>query len=321
MSTLAVVIPVYQAEHSLRALLAELCPVLESVAPDWQIWLIDDASRDGSWDQVAQAATADPRIRGLRLIRNFGEHVAITAGLDHADADHVVIMACDQQDDPAAIPQMLAAARAGADLVLVRRLRRQDAWLKRLFARAFYATISLLVSVNYDYRVGNYRLLTRRTVRYFNAHRERTRNVNAIMALMNVTTAYVDVTHRPRSHGRSTYSFGKSSRMAASVIVGYSDVPLLLPAALGLLLLLLALGWTLTWALGLQAPSSDLSIVLAAIGGVGGLVLLNLGIVGAYLGRAAREAKERPIYFVGEATPSPPPGPAVVVGDTARGVV
>ena len=228
MSTLAVVIPVYQAEHTLQALLAELCPVLESISSDWQIWLVDDASRDGSWAEVERAATADPRIRGLRLIRNFGEHVAITAGLDHADADHVVIMACDQQDDPAAIPQMLAAAHAGADLVLVRRLRRKDAWLKRLFARAFYATISLLVSVNYDYRVGNYRLLTRRTLRYFNAHRERTRNVNAIMALMNVTTAYVDVAHRPRSHGRSTYSFGKSSRMAGSVIVGYSDVPLLL---------------------------------------------------------------------------------------------
>ena len=302
MSTLAVVIPVYQAEHTLQALLAELCPVLESISSDWQIWLVDDASRDGSWAQVERAATADPRIRGLRLIRNFGEHVAITAGLDHADADHVVIMACDQQDDPAAIPQMLAAAHAGADLVLVRRLRRKDAWLKRLFARAFYATISLLVSVNYDYRVGNYRLLTRRTMRYFNAHRERTRNVNAIMALMNVTTAYVDVAHRPRSHGRSTYSFGKSSRMAGSVIVGYSDVPLLLPAALGIVLLLLSLGWTLAWAMGLQDPSSDLSIVLAAIGGVGGLVLLNLGIVGAYLGRAAREAKERPIYCVGDAT-------------------
>lgn len=310
MSALAVVIPVYQAEQSLPPLLGELCPVLDSISADWQVWLVDDASLDGSWALVERAAAADARIRGLRLIRNFGEHVAITAGLDHADADHVVIMACDQQDDPSAIPQMLAAARAGADLVLVRRLRRKDAWLKRLFARAFYATISLLVSVNYDYRVGNYRLLTRRAVRYFHAHRERTRNVNAIMALMNVATAYVDVVHRPRRHGRSTYSFGKSSRMAASVIVGYSDVPLLLPAALGLVLLLLALGWTLSWATGVHDPSSDLSIVLAAIGGVGGLVLLNLGIVGAYLGRAAREAKERPMYFVGDATPVPPKPPS-----------
>jgi dolichol-phosphate mannosyltransferase len=276
--------------------------VLEAQTSDWQIWLIDDASHDGSWSEVCQAAHDDPRIRGLRLIRNFGEHVAITAGLDHVDADHVVIMACDQQDDPAAIPRMLEAARGGADLVLVRRLRRQDAWLKRLFARAFYATISLLVSVNYDYRVGNFRLLTRRALQYFNAHRERTRNVNAIMALMNVTTAYVDVAHRPRSHGRSTYSFGRSSRMAASVIVGYSDVPLLLPAALGAVLLMLAAGWSLPWALGLAAPASDLSIVLAAIGGVGGLLLINLGVVGAYLGRAAREAKERPIYFVGATT-------------------
>jgi len=309
MSTLAVVIPVYQAEHTLQPLLSELCPVLEGVTPGWQIWLVDDASRDGSWAEVTRAAQADPRIRGLRLIRNCGEHVAITAGLDRVDADHVVIMACDQQDDPTAIPSMLEAARAGADLVLVRRRRRQDAWIKRLFARAFYATISLLVSVNYDYRVGNYRLLTRRALQYFNAHRERTRNVNAIMALMNVATAYVDVAHRPRSHGRSTYSFGKSARMAASVIVGYSDVPLLLPAALGVVLVALAAGWSLPWALGISAPESDLSIVLAAVGGVGGLLLLNLGVVGAYLGRAARDAKERPIYFVGDSTTETPGAP------------
>jgi glycosyltransferase involved in cell wall biosynthesis len=304
MNALAVVIPVYQAEHTLSPLLAEVIPVLEAVSPDWRIWLVDDASRDGSWAEVNRAARAEPRIRGLRLIRNFGEHVAITAGLDHADADHVVIMACDQQDDPSAIPRMLEAAQAGADLVLVRRLRRKDGWVKRLFARAFYATISLLVSVNYDYRVGNYRLLSRRAVQYFQAHRERTRNVNAIMALMAVSTAYVDVVHRPRSHGHSTYSFGKSLRMAASVIVGYSDVPLLLPAALGVVLLMLAAGWSLAWFTGLATSPSDLHIVLAAVGGVGGLLLLNLGVVGAYLGRAAREAKERPIYFVGAATDS-----------------
>ena len=116
MSALAVVIPVYQAEHTLRPLLSELCPVLEAQTSDWQIWLIDDASHDGSWAEVCRAAQDDARIRGLRLIRNFGEHVAITAGLDHADADHVVIMACDQQDDPAAIPRMLEAARGGAEI-------------------------------------------------------------------------------------------------------------------------------------------------------------------------------------------------------------
>jgi dolichol-phosphate mannosyltransferase len=199
---------------------------------------------------------------------------------------------------------MLALAGGRADLVLVRRMKRRDGWFKRLLARVFYALISLLFHVHYDYRVGNYRLLTRRAVEYFRLHRERGRNINAIMALMNVRTAYVDVTHRPRSHGRSTYTLGRSARMAAGVVVGYSQIPLLVSGLLGGLLALGALAWAVV--LGVLALAggavSPTAIILCAVTGIGGLLLLNLGIVGAYLGRAATEAKERPMYYVSETT-------------------
>jgi dolichol-phosphate mannosyltransferase len=302
MARLAVVVPVYQAEAALAELLAELTPHLAAVTEDWEIWLVDDGSADASWSAIASAAAADHRVRGLRLIRNFGEHVAITAGLDRVDADFVVIMACDLQDDPAAIPAMVAAAERGADLVLVRRVRRRDAWLKRLLARLFYEVISFLVYVNYDYRVGNFRLLTRRAVDYFRQHRERTRNVNAIMALMGVRTAYVDATHRPRRHGRSTYTLGRSTRMALSVIVGYSDIPLLVSGAFGGVLLIGALAFGAWLAV---RPSSadatpDLAAIAALVAGIGGLIMVNFGIVGAYLGRAVREVKERPMYFISD---------------------
>ena len=302
MARLAVVVPVYQAEAALAELLAELTPHLAAVTEDWEIWLVDDGSADASWSAIASAAAADHRVRGLRLIRNFGEHVAITAGLDRVDADFVVIMACDLQDDPAAIPAMIAAAERGADLVLVRRVKRRDAWLKRLLARLFYEVISFLVYVDYDYRVGNFRLLTRRAVDYFRQHRERTRNVNAIMALMGVRTAYVDATHRPRRHGRSTYTLGRSMRMALSVIVGYSDIPLLVSGAVGGVLLIGALTFGAWLAV---RPSSadatpDLAAIAALVAGIGGLIMVNFGIVGAYLGRAVREVKERPMYFISD---------------------
>lgn len=301
MARIAVVIPVYQAEATLAELMAELLPRLAAVSPDYQVWLVDDGSTDGSWNEIGKAAAADNRVRGLRLIRNFGEHVAITAGLDRVDADMAVIMACDLQDDPAAIPAMVDAAAQGADLVLVRRLKRRDAWLKRLLARLFYGVISLLFHVDYDYRVGNFRLLTRNAVDYFRQHRERMRNVNAIMALMGLRTAYVDVAHRARRHGRSTYTLGRSTRMALSVIVGYSDIPLLVSGAFGVLLLAGAAAWG-SWLLVRPATPAHagLSSVVALVAGIGGLILVNLGIVGAYLGRAAREAKERPMYFVSE---------------------
>jgi glycosyltransferase involved in cell wall biosynthesis len=304
MARLAIVIPVYQAERTLDELAAELVPALEGLTGDYDVWLVDDGSTDGSWAGIERLAAAYPRFHGLRLIRNFGEHVAITAGLDRVDADHVVIMACDLQDDPAAITRMIAEAGRGADLVLVRRLQRRDAWLKRQLARAFYALISLLFDVDYDYRVGNFRLLTRQGLEYFRLHRERMRNVNAIMALMGLRTAYVDVTHRPRRHGKSTYTLRRSAKMAASVIIGYSDIPLLLSGAFGGVLLLGAFTWGL-WlatraARGVEVPGT--ALLGAVLLGIGGLILLNLGIVGAYLGRAAREAKDRPMYFVADTT-------------------
>ncbi len=305
MARLAVVIPVYQAEASLGPLVDELLPVLSEITPDFEVVFVDDGSTDASWQAIQRAVAREARIRGVRLIRNFGEHVAITAGIDRVDADHVVVMACDLQDDPAAIPKMLAASAAeGADLVLVRRMQRRDGFVKRMLARLFYAFISLLFHVDYDYRVGNFRLLTRRAVEYFRDHRERGRNVNAIMAIMGVRTAYVDVVHRPRRHGRSTYTLTRSARMAAGVVVGYSQIPLLVSGLLGGLLLIAALLWAAV--LGVRGwrelPVSSTSIIVCAIVGMGGLLLLNLGIVGAYLGRSATEAKERPMYFVAETT-------------------
>jgi dolichol-phosphate mannosyltransferase len=309
MARLGVVIPVYQAEATLGTLVAELTPALAAISTDFVVWFVDDGSTDGSWAEIERLTAGDARLRALRLIRNFGEHVAITAGLDRVDADHVVIMACDLQDDPAAIAAMLAAAGEGADLVLVRRLKRRDAWLKRTLARVFYALISLLFHIDYDYRVGNFRMLTRRAVDYFRQHRERMRNVNAIMALMGLRTAYVDVTHRARRHGKSTYTLGRSARMAASVIIGYSDIPLLVSGAFGALLLLGAMAWgALLLGRSLAGrPANEMAAAVAAIAGIGGLVLLNLGIVGAYLGRAAREAKDRPMYFVSEQRNIPHP--------------
>jgi len=305
MAKLAVVIPVYQAEATLGPLVDELLSVLSRITPDFDVVFVDDGSTDASWPAIEQAAAKEPRIRGVRLIRNFGEHVAITAGIDRVDADHTVVMACDLQDDPGGIPEMIAASDVErADLVLVRRLKRRDGFVKRLLARLFYAFISVLFHVDYDYRVGNYRLLTRRAVEYFRDHRERGRNVNAIMALMGVRTAYVDVVHRPRRYGRSTYTLSRSARMAAGVVVGYSQIPLLVSGLLGGLLLVGALMWAAV--LGIRAlrdlPVSGTSITVCAVIGIGGLLLLNLGIVGAYLGRSATEAKERPMYFVGETT-------------------
>ncbi len=298
----------YCAAAGLPELNAELTAAMARVSSDYHVLYVDDGSPDASWERVLAIAGADPHVAGLRLIRNFGEHVAISAGLDHVDADYVVIIACDGQDDPAAIPDMVRLAEQGSDLVLVRRIRRRDPIMKRGLARLFYAMIALLVHVRYDYRVGNYRLLSRRAVEYFRTYRERSRNVSAIMAFMDVRTAYLDVAHRPRMHGRSSYSFARSLKMAADVVLDYSQIPLLFSAAFGVLLLVITcIAGIVALVTRWDPLASTTALLVFAMTFVGGLVLLNLGIVGAYLGRAATEARGRPLYFLeGSVGPLPP---------------
>lgn len=298
------VVPVYRGEPTLEELHRRLVAQLSALTESWQIVYVDDGSPDGSWPML-ERIVAEPgtRVRALRLIRNYGEHVAITAGLDAVDADHTYIIACDLQDDPAAMPALLEAARTtGADLVLTRRLRRQDAALKRFLARLFYFIVRFLVKVHYDHRVGNYRLLSRRAVAYFREYRERTRNVNAIMAIMNVPTATIDVQHQPRGGGASGYSIYRSARMAFHVLVGYSEVPLQLVVLLGASTAAIA---AVVLAATLVAPGPDALIgalhrATATLALLAGLIILAIGTVGVYLTKSFVESMKRPLYFVAE---------------------
>jgi glycosyltransferase involved in cell wall biosynthesis len=301
-ATIGVVVPVYQGEPTLDELHRRVTAQLSALTPDWEIVYVDDGSRDRSWPMVEAFAGADPRVRAVKLMRNYGEHVAITAGLDHADADHTLIMACDLQDDPAAVPAIIDAARTtGADLVLTRRMQRQDPLLKRALARIFYAVVQFFVKVRYDHRVGNYRCLSRRAVRYFREYRERTRNVNAIMAIMGVPTTVIDVQHQPRAAGTSGYNLARAVRLAFHVLVGYSEVPLQLVVILGVTVIAVAsarLGWLAASAADPDRAVQAIATGTALLALIGGLVILAIGTVGVYLTKSFVESMKRPLYFV-----------------------
>lgn len=301
---IGVVVPVYNGTPTLEELHRQLTATLAALTDDWQIVYVDDGSPDASWAMVDQLAAKSARVTALRLIRNYGEHVAITAGLDHVNADHVAIMACDLQDDPAALPALVAAATTtGADLVLTRRLRRKDPWLKRTLARLFYLMVRLFAKVRYDHRVGNYRLLSRRAVVLFREYRERTRNVSAIMAIMGVPTTTIDVQHHPRAAGTSGYSLYRSARMAFHVLVGYSEVPLQLVVLLGATIAggaLAVLGWTAWTPPHPDAAVRAIHLATAVLVFLGGLIILAIGTVGVYLTKSFVETMKRPLYFVAD---------------------
>lgn len=299
MAEIGVVVPVYWGAGTLPSLHEQLVEVLSSLTEAWEVVYVDDGSPDASWEWIANAAEADARVRGIKLIRNYGEHVAITAGLDAVDADHTMIMACDLQDDPHAIPLLLEKAREGFDLVLARRLHRRDRLVKRVLAWCFYFFIRLFIHVRYDHRVGNFRCVSRRAIQYFRLYPERLRNVNAIMAIMKLPTAHVDVQHQPRHSGQSTYSLFRSTQLGFHVLVAYSELPAQLVVVLGVVIAIGSLvaggaawaGWF--W----SAATRPLAISTAVIGLIGGLTTLAIGTVGIYLTKTFVETRKRPLYF------------------------
>ena len=305
MSHIAVVIPVFGAERSLRELYARLKTALESITHDFEIVLVEDCGGDGSWHIITELAQADSRVKGLQFSRNFGQHYGITAGLDHCDGDWVVVMDCDLQDRPEEIGRLYAKAREGYDVVLARRGRRSDPWTKRAMSWGFYKLFSYLADIDYDGDAGNYRILSRRVVVHYRGMREQLRFFGGLVNWMGFPTASIDVAHAASRTGQSTYTFGKLWALAADTIIAYSDKPLRLAIRFGFLMSLLAfaVGVYLIWLfIARGSPVQGWSSVIVSLYFLGGVIISILGIIGIYLGKTFGETKRRPLYIVANST-------------------
>ena len=306
MPHISVVIPVFKAEGCLEELYQRLRTALECITRDFEIVLVEDGGGDGSWSIITELARVDPRVKGIQFSRNFGQHYGITAGLDHCDGDWVVVMDCDLQDRPEEIGRLYAKAQEGYDVVLARRVRRNDPWTKRAMSWAFYRLFSYLADIDYDGDAGNYRILSRRVVVHYRGMREQLRFFGGLVNWMGFPTASIDVAHAPSSAGQSTYTFGKLWTLAADTIIAYSDKPLRLAVRFGFLMSLLAFGSGvyLIWLfIARGSPVQGWSSVIVSLYFIGGVIISILGIIGIYLGKTFGETKRRPLYIVASSTP------------------
>lgn len=299
---LTVVIPVYRAEHVLPELCERLYRSLLTLTEAFEIILVDDRSPDKSWNVMLDLLPRYPRLTGVRLSRTFGQHYAITAGLDLARGQWTVVMDCDLQDHPEDIGLLLRKAQEGFDVVLARRVARQDSWMKRVTSRAFYRVFALLSGYTLDSTVGSFRIMERRVVDAFCRMREAYRLFGGMIEWLGFRVASVDTRHSARADGRSTYSWIALSRIALDGIISFSNRPLYLSAVLGATMSIVAAGYGVAvsvylLAAGRAAVPGWLSLfVLTTF--VGGLILFNLGIIGIYLGRLYDQVKGRPLYVV-----------------------
>jgi glycosyltransferase involved in cell wall biosynthesis len=298
---ISVVIPVYKAENCLDELYRRLKASLETITLDFEIILVEDCGGDNSWQVIECLAVADPRVRGIKLSRNFGQHCGITAGLDHCRGDWAVVMDCDLQDRPEEIPRLYKRAREGYDIVLARRGQRNDPALKRFTSRLFYKVFSYLAEMDYDGDVGNFRIMSRMAVENFCTLRERLRFFGGLVAWMGYSTASIDVQHDERFAGRTTYTIRKLWKLASETIIAYSDKPLRLSIRFGFIISTLAFAYgsyIIYRAFMYNVAITGWSSLIVSIYFLGGIIISILGIVGVYLGKTFDESKKRPLYII-----------------------
>ena len=301
---ISIVSPVYKAENLLDELVRRLQLSLEIITPCYEIILVDDRGPDNSWQLIVAHAVRDPRIRGVRLSRNFGQHKAITAGLEQAQGEWVVVMDCDLQDQPEEIPKLYKYAKEGVyDLVFARRVERQDFWLKRAGSRWFYQILSYLTETKQDPAIANFGIYHRKVVNAVITMRENTKYFPTMVRWVGFQAGGLAVVHAKRPEGSSSYNVRRLLNLALDIILAYSDKPLRLTVKLGLCISATALVFVLItlirYILGRIWEPGYTSIIIS-IWFFAGLGLSVLGMVGLYVGKTFEQVKSRPIYLVDE---------------------
>ncbi len=300
---ISVVSPVYKAERILPALCERLATVLSAMTPEHEIILVCDGSPDRSWEVMQQLVHRYPKLTAVNLSRNFGQHYATTAGMDLARGEWTVVMDCDLQDPPEEIPRLLAKGREGFDIVVARRMNRQHGFWKRQTSWLYYKLFSLLSGFKLDPAVGSFRAMNRSVVDAFCGMREVYRNFAGLIEWLGFRTGFVDVQHAARYEGQTSYTVARLVRMALDGMISFSNRPLYISVGLGLTLSLLSALYGATLIVRyLLAPDSFgvpgwLSTVTVTVF-LGGLILLNQGVLGIYLGRLYNQAKGRPLYVI-----------------------
>jgi glycosyltransferase involved in cell wall biosynthesis len=302
--TYSLVIPAYNEESVMSVLAARLVEVMDALDGDAEAIFVDDGSRDRTHEFMLDAAARDPRIRVVRLSRNFGHQIALTAGVDLAAGDAVIVMDADLQDPPEVVLELAKRWRDGYDVVYaVREARQGETQFKRATAAAFYRGFNRISEVQVPVDVGDFRLVDRRALDVFNQMRESNRFVRGMFSWIGLQQTGVVYKRQERYAGETKYPLRKMLRFAATGVISFSSAPLRAALNLGFLVSFVsfALGiWSIIVKVsGLyQVPGWTSIVVVTTL--IGGVQLIVLGVIGEYIGSIHDEVKRRPLYVVSE---------------------
>jgi polyisoprenyl-phosphate glycosyltransferase len=299
---LSVIVPILDEEPALPMLMGELRKVLQQIEWDYEIIAVDDGSSDRSLEILLEIGSGDDRIKVISFSRNFGHQAAITAGMDFASGDAVVLIDADLQDPPELIPQMLALYDQGYDVVSPQRIAREgDGWFKRKTASCFYWLLRKGVDSRIQSEIGDFRLLSRRVVEALRSCREHQRFLRGLVAWLGFREATIQFERRPRAAGETKYPVWKMLRFAWTAITSFSALPLRFSIVMGVVssaLAFLYFAWALYAALILKRVVPGWTSIVALQSLSVGVILLSLGLIGEYIANIYEESKKRPLYVV-----------------------
>ncbi|WP_077328231.1 glycosyltransferase family 2 protein [Virgibacillus siamensis] len=302
---ISVVVPVYGCEVCLKELCSRVTKTIEKIPAHFEIILINDASPDNAWETITQLSASDERIKGIDLARNFGQHHAITAGLDYTVGDWIVVMDCDLQDQPEEIENLYQKALEGYEVVFGNRTIRQDNWFKRHTSKLFYQVYDYLSGRTSDHTIANFSISSKKVVEGFRRMREQNRFFPLFIQWMGYKTGTVRVEHSARKEGKTSYNLKKLVTLATDAIISQSNKPLRLSIQFGFLIALGSFIYGLYLFIRyffLAQPVQGWTSVMVSIYFIGGLIFFNFGVLGLYLGKVFNEAKGRPLYLIRDTT-------------------
>ncbi len=302
---LSIVIPVYGCAASLEELHSRLVASVSRITNDFEIIMVNDTSPDKSWEYITLLAQEDERVKGINLSRNFGQHYAITAGVDFAEGEWVIVMDCDLQDQPEEIEKFYKKAQEGYDIVFGKRVERKDNFLKKLSSRLFYKVYDYFTNMENQSGTSNFGIFSKKVIENFKRLREKNRAFPLFIKWLGFKSIDIDIEHAPRSEGKSSYNLKKLVTLALDSIISQSNVPLRLFIKLGFTFSFLSLiyGVYLIYKHFMYDVTVEgWTTVVVSIYFIGGLLFANLGILGIYIGKIFNETKDRPLYIVQETT-------------------
>ncbi len=304
---ISIVSTIYNSANSIETLVKSIIQTVETTTPLYEIILIDDGSYDNSWNTIESLTQTIPNLIGIKLSRNFGQHYAISCGIEHAKGEWIIVMDGDLQDNPQEITRLLEKTNEGYKIITANRINRKDIFTKKLSSILFWKILSYLTGKKLHHTISNFGIYHKDVIQSINSMHDNIRFFPTMVNWVGFQKTTINVIHQARTEGKSTYTTKKMVRLAMDVILVNSEKPLKLVVKTGLLISFISFiigNIYLYKFITHQILVPGYASIIISIWFLGGLIIFILGILGLYIGKTFDAVKNRPYYIIEKNTAS-----------------